>query len=1081
MNYVCRLLRSHNSWFVALLLIGLTGTSFAQTITGTVFRDFNADGVHTAIPTSGTFAYGEPGLAGVEVRVFNAAGANVTNGSVQLSSATGSYTITPSAAGPYRVEFTIPASLNSFYSGAAGSSSKTSVQFVASAPATASFGVNYPRDYCQSSPPLLVPCFVSGDPLATGSTVANEKAIVSIPYTAINATPTPTGLASMSQVGSVWGSVYQRSSQKLFSSAFLKRHSGLGRLGLGGIYVTTVTSSPSSTTYVNLETLGINLGTTALGTRTLPASGLVSSSDPTAFSLVGKVGLGDMALSDDESKLFVVDLFNKQLLVLNIGNPAKASLTAADLQTIAIPAPNCTDGVARPFGITVYRGKAYVGVVCTGENNVNTPLTNLNAYVYEMNVATLSFNPTPIITIPLNYTKGYVHSTYTIMGNTWNAWSDNFTDFRTNNVAAFAVRTALAQALLSDITFTDNGDMVLGLMDRAGHQLGYQQRRPNDNSANPTLYSGYIGGDILRARFDGTQWNLENNGRVSSPMSGTLSGSGVGNGQGPGGGEFYGEDDYPDDNATAIHQETFQGGMGVVPGTNQTVATVMDPISVFSGGFSWFNNTNGNSDKRYQIYVSNTAGDVTLGKANGLGIISIACNPAPIQIGNRVWNDLNNNGTQDAGEPALAGILVVLKGPGLPPAGTTVTSGTNGEYYFSNATGTNTTGFAYSLTGLTSGGSYSLTFPTSVSAGVFTLSTKPDSATGTNADAIDADPNAAGVVSFTLGQAGENNFSFDAAYASIPMLDLDKQVNLSKAQVGDVLIYTVILANNSSVPATNVVVQDALSGGVQYVPNSATLTAGSFTPGIQGGTWAIATMPGNTTVTLTFSASIISDGLVYNTATIPGDEAKVCTSIPIQVCKGTPIAIQLDAPTGFTRYQWYLTTVNGTTLVSDVTSNTANAAPANSYTATRPGEYQVIVDEGVSGACRDLSCCPVIIEETEIPLFRAVPKVPTCVNNITQSNGEITLMGLGATPTSYTYRISTGATFNTNTASAPQGVPANGPISTTLASGQYTVRVTDVRGCFRDATVTLIANCSCKPGICVPLLITKSKAVARRR
>ncbi|MCY7357736.1 MAG: DUF11 domain-containing protein, partial [Rudanella sp.] len=1066
MNYVCRLSRSLNCWGIALLLFGLISTSFAQTITGTVFRDVNADGAYSAIPASGTYAYGEPGLAGVEVRVFNAAGANVTDGSVQLSSATGSYTITPSAAGPYRVEFTIPASLNSFFSGAVGSGSKTSVQFVAPAPATASFGVNYPRDYCQSSPSLLVPCFVSGDPLATGSTVANEKAIVSVPYTAINSTPTPIGLASMLQVGSVWGSVYQRSSQKLFSSAFLKRHSGLGRLGLGGIYVTNVTSSPSSATYVNLETVGINLGTSTLGTRTLPASGLVSSSDPAAFSLVGKVGLGDMALSDDESKLFVVDLFNRQLLVLNIGNPAKASLTAADLQTIAIPAPNCTDGVARPFGITVYRGKAYVGVVCTGENNVNTPLTNLNAYVYEMNVATLTFTPTPIITIPLNYTKGYVHSTYPILGNTWNAWSDNFADFRTNNVAAFAVRTALAQALLSDITFTDNGDMVLGLMDRAGHQLGYKQRRPNDNSANPTLYSGYIGGDILRARFDGTQWNLESNGQVSSPASGTLSGSGVGNGQGPDGGEFYGEDDYPNDNATAIHQETFQGGMAVVPGTNQMVATVMDPINVFSGGFSWFNNTNGNSDKRYQIYVSNTAGDVTLGKANGLGIISIACNPAPIQIGNRIWNDLNNNGTQDAGEPALAGIPVVLKGPGLPPAGTTVTSGTNGEYYFSNATGTNTTGFVFSLTGLTSGGSYSLTFPTSASAGVFTLSTRPDSATGTNADAIDTDPNAAGIVRFTLGLAGQNNFSFDAAYtyASIPMLDLDKQVSLSKARVGDLLTYTVRLANNNPVAASNVVVQDVMSSGLIYIANSATVTAGSFTPGMQGGTWAIASLPGNTTATLTYVASVATDGLVYNTATIPGDEAKVCTSIPIQVCKGSPIAFQLDAPAGFTRYQWYLTTVNGTTLVSDVTSNTANAVPANSYTATRPGEYQVITDEGVSGSCPDLSCCPVVIEEVEIPPFTAQIRNPTCAGNTPQPNGQITLAGLGANSSLYSFRVSTGSTFDANLVTVGGIVPANGVITTMLPAGKHTIRVKFTQGsldCYRDLTVTLPSACGC--------------------
>ena len=66
---------------------------------------------------------------------------------------------------------------------------------------------------------------------------------------------------------------------------------------------------------------------------------------------------------------------------------------------------------------------------------------------------------------------------------------------------------------------------------------------------------------------------------------------------------------------------------------------------------------------------------------------------------------------QDPGEPAIAGVTVTLKGPGLPAAGATATTNANGEYYFANAAGTNATGFVYSLTGLVSGGAYSLTFP----------------------------------------------------------------------------------------------------------------------------------------------------------------------------------------------------------------------------------------------------------------------------------------------------------------------------------------------------------------------------------
>ncbi|MEI2421217.1 SdrD B-like domain-containing protein, partial [Arthrospira platensis SPKY2] len=38
----------------------------------------------------------------------------------------------------------------------------------------------------------------------------------------------------------------------------------------------------------------------------------------------------------------------------------------------------------------------------------------------------------------------------------------------------------------------------------------------------------------------------------------------------------------------------------------------------------------------------------------------------PVSIGDRVWNDLNNNGIQDAGEPGLPNITVTLFESGNP-------------------------------------------------------------------------------------------------------------------------------------------------------------------------------------------------------------------------------------------------------------------------------------------------------------------------------------------------------------------------------------------------------------------------------
>ena len=349
-------------------------------------------------------------------------------------------------------------------------------------------------------------------------------------------------------------------------------------------------------------------------------------------------------------------------------------------------------------------------------------------------------------------------------------------------------------------------------------------------------------------------------------------------------------------------------------------------------------------------------------------------------------------------------------------------------------------------------------------------------------------PAMGGIQTFSLissfGACGVKSQTFTAPIACAPALDLTKQVDKSKARLAELLTYTVRLANNSSFAASNIVVQDIMSSGLTHAPNSVTASAGIFTTSTTGGTWTIPSLPGNTTVTLTYLVSVMQDGVQYNIASIPGDEAKVCTTVPIQICKGTPIAIQLDAPTGYTRYQWYLTTPNGTTLVSDVTANSTNAATANSYTATRTGEYLTVVDEGIVGACPDLSCCPVIIEEVEIPPFTAQLRNPTCAGTTPQANGQMTLAGLGTNPSVYSYQISTGSMFNDNTVAVGGIVPVSGLVATTLPAGIHTIRVTFTEGplrCFRDVTITLTGNCGCKPELCMPVMIAKTKSVVKRR
>ena len=77
-----------------------------------------------------------------------------------------------------------------------------------------------------------------------------------------------------------------------------------------------------------------------------------------------------------------------------------------------------------------------------------------------------------------------------------------------------------------------------------------------------------------------------------------------------------------------------------------------------------------------------------------MGSVEALCDQAPLELGDRVWQDTNGNGLQDPGEATLNGVTVELwadtNNDGLvrPRVGATTTN-SNGLYYFGGASGTN--------------------------------------------------------------------------------------------------------------------------------------------------------------------------------------------------------------------------------------------------------------------------------------------------------------------------------------------------------------------------------------------------------
>ena len=301
-------------------------------------------------------------------------------------------------------------------------------------------------------------------------------------------------------------------------------------------------------------------------------------------------------------------------------------------------------------------------------------------------------------------------------------------------------------------------------------------------------------------------------------------------------------------------------------------------------------------------------------------------------------------------------------------------------------------------------------------------------------------------------------------------LALNKFVDKSKARIGDILSYSLVLTNTGTIPVNNVVVTDVMTTGLTYVLNSATPPAGTtFTQGNSISIWTIASISSGHSLLLTFQAIADSSGILYNTATIPGDTASVCTSVPFIVCTGDQYKFTLTALPGRSSYKWFRDNV-------EITGQTTNTLDV-----TAPGTYSLAVNN--AGKCPDFSCCPFIVEEDTLPTFQAKAVAITCTGNTTLANGKIVLSNFKS---GYTYQYSAGSDFNpaASLSGLSKAIPANGVIISNLsnpgAAQSYTIRVYNAAGCYTDVMVILLPTvCGCPTDVCVPLVIKQTRGTKR--
>ena len=665
-------------FLMQMLVMAFAITGLNADITGTVFRDLPVNG--TTLNTYGTQDANEVGIAGITVTAYDDAGTAVA----VTTAADGSYSL-PTAVGAYRVEFSAwPTYLQE--SVEAGSQN-TSVQFVSDG-ATADLGLHNPADYSSTTTPdVATTHFVAG--AYNKNTNKKQNVLITFPYDASGQNPAMTTEGKKSKMGSVWGIAYSKTDKKLYTSAFLKRHSGLGPDGLGAIYRTDVDGAGDASLFVTIPNVGTIPDDATREITTLKHH----SHDDEAFGKIGKVGLGDIDISGDDKTLYVTNLNDKNLYVVDIAT--------GGITNYPVPDPGCANGAFRPFATKYHDGTVYVGGVCDGATG---DINDTRAYVYPFDPVALTFGAS-VLDFPLNYLhpsvktgdhhNGVAGETMEAHASKWHIWTDTYSDAIYNpRILNGKYHISHPVPMLTDIEFQSDGTMLVGLADRTGHQLGAGNNLPTYTGNH--IANAYAGGDILRATPNGAGWTIESH--VTD---------GGGDNSTP---EFFTGDEL---NSTK-HTETSNGGIAHLPGSDRLFLTAMDPTIYDTGGVRKLNLTDGTQIEALEVYhgIISTGAGGEYGKASGMGDLELLTDLAPVEIGNRVWLDTDGDGVQDAGEAGITGIIVELYDATGVTLLATATTDANGNYIFSSdAAGTTTASHKYGIAGLNPNTEYIVRIP----------------------------------------------------------------------------------------------------------------------------------------------------------------------------------------------------------------------------------------------------------------------------------------------------------------------------------------------------------------------------------
>lgn len=1097
-NFICKVL------LLGILFVSINEELAAQ-VTGKVYRDYNSDGIQQS---------GEPGRGGIIVNFYKQGTLPVLDAFIgtTTSAADGSYSFSP-ASYPVRIEFIIPSGLCNLsptedYSAPNGGTYGTNIQF-ATGSSVHNYIINYPADFStDANPSSYITMYGNGDPLNSSGNVKDLPAVVKFNYkNSGHATNSGRGstdgnawvtCATQKQIGSAWGMAFSRQAKKIWVASTVRRHSGMGPLGSGGIYwfnaeapydlnaslkfvdfdadfgiatsdevnpyVDALTStSPCSNEVYFSPVLGTN------AERGLPGNKTQPSDDPAAWDQVGKLAFGDIDVSEDGRYLYVVNLYDRKLYEIDLQDPFNPKIpTLAQIKSYVIPDPCGGDGTPtgqyRPFGIKIKRGKVYVGVVCSSQNLDGTPTqvngNSMTGNILELDQSSGIFNPTPIVTWNFGYRNG---------DKPWLPWRRKWwlDGFEVNGTP-----------MISDIEFDAEGNFLIGISDRHGSQLGHVNQNLCGSCCPES--EGMVG-ELLQAVRDPNSVNCQYTIQLSP--------------------EYY-QDNY-------IHTESTMGGLSVhfTSDFDGALTTFMDPIDIWSSGVMLYDNKTGAKQPTpnknnvqtngYEIIYSNSNNNGFFGKANTLGDLETFEIVPPIEIGNYVWRDVDHDGVQDAGEPPVKNVILELLDASDNVISTTTTD-VNGGYYFNYANVLDTIGpTKQNILGPQPNTPYKIRIsPTQFSAGKgagvlanYELSLTNIQGAGLS-DQSDNDASLVGgvpYISLTTGGPGVNDHSFDFGLYFNPC----NITNLTAIP-------------SSCDPFTNTY---TLSGDISFLFPPITGTMTVTADGVSQVFNAPFTSP--TSYLLT---NLNPDGLSHTVSVSFSNSDSPCTSTKNYTAPPKCLCVITANTTQPPTCDDNGTLVNNTDDRIKFTLNATNAGPNPTYTiSVSPGSvtpsvssYGVNTDFVMQPGSAGGGNVVITLTDTQVPTCKyqlTITDPNTCspasscvINNpglsniqcnnngtIDQSNDDYTSFTLNPTGTGnlvgYTVSVLT-AGFSVVPTGANYGAPTNFTLNKGSASvPKITIRLTDTLNpaCFKDVDILSTGTCSkCTNPPCTPIQVIKN-------